>query len=103
MHIKKNDIVRVRLGEDKGKQGKVLQVLRKKNKCIVEGINFQIRHVRPKGPESESGRIKKEGPIPLPNVTLICPKCGELTKVKMRVVENKRVRTCKKCNELIDQ
>ncbi len=103
MKIKKNDIVKLILGEDRGKQGKVLQIIGKSNRCIVEGINFQIKHTRPKEPHEPAGRLKKEGSVHLSNLSLICPKCGEPTKVKMIRIENKRARTCKKCNELIDE
>lgn len=102
LKIKKNDIVLVITGEYKGKQGKVLKVFPKKNTCIVEGVNFVIKHQRPRSPEEPGGRIKKEAPIHISNLKVVCPKCGKPTRVGRRLIGEKIVRICKKCGEMLE-
>lgn len=102
--IKKNDIVTVIKGKDLGKSGKVLKVFPKEGKIIVEKINFVKRHTRPSQKVQQGGILEKEAPISISNVMLICNKCGAKTKVKIGVLgEGKRIRICKKCNEMIDE
>jgi large subunit ribosomal protein L24 len=101
--IKKGDIVEVISGVYRKKQGKVLKVFPLEQKCIVEGVNFRIKHQRPISPESPSGRLKKEGTINISNLKLVCPKCGRPTRVGRKRTENKIVRICKKCGEMIDE
>jgi len=102
--IKKNDIVTVIAGNDKGKSGKVLKVFPAKNKVIVEKVNFVKRHSRPTQKVPQGGIIEKEAPIHISNVMLICNKCGKPTKVKIGVLQDKKkVRVCKKCGEMIDE
>lgn len=101
--IKKNDIVTVIKGNDAGKSGKVLKVFPKEGKVIVEKINFVKRHSRPSQKVKQGGIIEKEAPISIANVMLICNKCGKKTRVKISFYGKKRVRMCKKCNEMIDE
>ena len=102
MHVKKNDLVMVIAGKDKGKSGKVLSVLSKKNRVIVEKVNFIKRHVRPSAKNRQGGIIQKEGPIYTANVMLICTKCNKPTRFGKKYLEdNKKVRVCKKCGELV--
>jgi large subunit ribosomal protein L24 len=94
--IRKDDIVKVITGKDKGKTGRVLHVEPKKNRVFVEGMNIQKRHTRPrsirdtqKGGEV-GGVIEKEGPIHLSNVMPLDPKSGEPTRVRSTVEEDGR-------------
>lgn len=103
MKIKKGDIVKILRGIYKKKQGKVLKTIPSKNRCIVEGVNFRVRHQRPTSPENPGGRIKKEGPIHISNIILICPRCGQPTRVGKKNIGDKNVRMCKKCSEMIDE
>jgi large subunit ribosomal protein L24 len=103
MKLKKGDMVQVMRGIYKGKQGKILQVIPDKSKCVVEGVNFKVKHQRPLSPDKPGGRLKKEAPLHISNVKLICPRCGELTKVGKKKIGGKNVRICKKCNEAIDE
>lgn len=103
MKIKKGDIVKVISGIYKDKQGKVLKVIPQKNRCIVEGVNFRIKHQRPLSPENPGGRLKKEGPIHTSNLKLICPKCGQPTRIGKKNIGDRNVRVCKKCGEMIDE
>ncbi len=103
MKLKKGDLVRVITGEYKGKQSKILKVFIKKSTCIVEGVNFRIKHQRPVSPEQPGGRVKKECPIRVSNLMLVCPKCGTATRVGKKKVGDSWVRVCKKCGEMTDE
>ena len=102
-HIKKNDAVMVIAGKEKGKTGKVLRINPKKDRAIVEKLNMVKRHMRP-GPQSTQGGIlEREGPIHISNLMLLCTKCTDPTRVGYRILEdNRKVRFCKKCDEIID-
>ncbi len=100
-HIRKNDTVIVLRGNDKGKKGKVLKVLRTKNKALVEGVNLVKKHKRARKQGDESGIITIEAPVNLSNLMLVCPKCGEPTRVSHTKYEGKGVRVCKKCGEML--
>ena len=102
-HIKKNDTVMVIAGKEKGKTGKVLRILPKKDRAVVEKVNFIKRHMRP-GPHSRQGGIvEKENPINISNLMVVCSKCTDPTRVGRRVLEDgSRVRYCKKCDEILE-
>jgi len=101
MKIKKGDQVKILSGKDRGKQGKVLRVMPKEDKVVVENINIRKKHVRPRR-EGEKGQIVEiPAPLHISNVALICTKCGKPTRVGFRFEENKKVRYCKKCQKVI--
>ena len=106
LHIKKGDLVQVNAGEDKGKQGKVLEVFPDKERAIVEGINMITKHMKPNRMGQSGSLIRAESPIYASKVQLVCPKCGKPTRVghgfevKTNAAgEEKKtpVRICKKC------
>jgi len=102
--IKKNDIVLVVKGKEKGKSGKVLRVLPEKNKAIVEKLNFIKRHARPSQQIRQGGIIQKEAPLPIPNLMLLCQKCNKPVRPGHKVLEDgQKVRVCKKCGDLFDK
>lgn len=102
-HIKKDDKVKVLVGKDRGKIGKVLGIKRKTNRLLVENINIVKRHTRPSATQRQGGIVESEAPIPLSNVMLMCSKCVTPVRVKMKRLEDgKKVRVCRKCNEIID-
>jgi len=104
MRIKKEDNVKVISGKDKGKVGKVLKVIPREGKVIVQGVNFTKRHQRPTNQYREGGIIERESPIYASKVMLVCPNCDKPTRVEHRVLENgEKVRVCKKCGEIIDK
>ncbi len=84
MHIRKDDVVAVLNGEDKGKRGKVLRVLRTDGKVVVEGINRVYKHLKPSKRNPQGGRLSKEMPVDASNVMLIDPKAGVPTRVGVR-------------------
>lgn len=111
MKIKKNDKVKILIGKDKGKTGKVLQVLSpRKNgraKASVEGLNLLIKHLRPQKSGEKGQRIEFPAFMDISNLALVCEKCGQVGRVgfKISLDENKKskkFRICKKCQEIID-
>ena len=102
-HIKKDDKVKVLAGKDKGKIGKVLSLKRKNNRIVVEKINFVKKHARPSAQHKQGGIIESEAPIHLSNVMLLCNKCVQPVRIKMKRLEDgKKIRVCRKCDEIID-
>ena len=100
--ILKGDQVLVLRGEERGKKGKVLKVHPVHQTALVEGLNFQSKHTRPTQKRQQGGILKKEGPIHLSKLLLICPNCGEATRVgSLLLKEGKKARVCKKCGEMI--
>ncbi len=99
--IKKNDIVKVIAGNNKGKEGRVLLVNSKDNRLIVEGLNMMKKHTRPTQENQKGGIIEKEAPINMSNVALVFE--GRITKVGFKTLKDgKKVRVCKKTGEIID-
>jgi large subunit ribosomal protein L24 len=84
MHLRKDDVVEVIAGDDKGTRGKVLRVLRAKNKIVVEGINRVYRHLKPSRRNPQGGRLSKEMPVDASNVMLIDPVQNTPTRVGVR-------------------
>lgn len=100
--IRKDDRVMVTVGKDKGKIGKVLKVLRKKDRVLVERVNLAKRHTRPNPYQRQAGGIiEKEMPIHVSNVMVMCDACGGPVRVGYREEADKKVRFCKKCNKTI--
>lgn len=101
MNIKKNDMVKVLAGKDRGKSGKVLKVFPKDDKVIVEGINVAKKHQK-QTQTKEAGIVEKAMPIHISNVRALNPKTNEPTSFRMKVQDGKRVRVCKKTGEIVD-
>ena len=98
MSIRKDDMVVVLSGKDKGKQGKILEVMPKEGKVVVEKINVVSRHTKPRKQGDQGGILKKEAPIYACKVQRVCPKCGKPTRAAHKVqADGKKVRLCKKC------
>jgi large subunit ribosomal protein L24 len=104
-HIRKNDIVRVLSGRDRGKTGKVLRVLRGESKAIVERINFIKKHVRPNPQRNVKGGImEREAPIDVSNLSVVCSACGQSKGFNINVLEDgRKVRLCKACGDQISR
>ena len=102
IHIKKGDNVYVLAGEDRGKTGRVLSVLRTKGRAIVEGVNYVTKATKPSAKNPQGGLVKMEAPINLSNIALVDPKSGKPTRVGYRIDDNgKKVRSSKKsCQEI---
>ncbi|MFA6228440.1 MAG: 50S ribosomal protein L24 [Patescibacteria group bacterium] len=101
MKIKTGDKIKMLAGKDKGKTGKVLQVMAADNKVVVEGLNLLIKHQRPKRSGEKGQRIQFPAAVAMAKVALVCPKCGQAARVGYKLVEDKKFRFCKKCKETI--
>ncbi|MFA5993611.1 MAG: 50S ribosomal protein L24 [Parcubacteria group bacterium] len=97
MKIKKNDQVKILAGKDRGKTGKVLRVLSGEEKVVVEGVNMMKKHVKPRKEGEEGQRVELPRKTEISNVMLVCPKCGEATRVGYKVSKDSKFRVCKKC------
>lgn len=101
--IRKNDVVQVIAGKDKGKTGKVMRIVPKKDRAIVEKINMVKRHMKPSQQVRQGGILEKEAPIAMSNLMLVCSKCTDPTRVGYKILDDDRkVRFCKKCGEVLD-
>ncbi|HET9588261.1 MAG TPA: 50S ribosomal protein L24 [Anaerolineales bacterium] len=106
--IRKGDTVEVISGrlEDKGKRGEVINVLLDDRRVVVQGVNVRTKHQKQvqsrAGRNINPGRIQFEGAIDISNVMLVCPKCGEPTRVAVQRDEDGARRVCKTCESLID-
>ena len=106
MNLRKGDLVEVIAGEERGRRGKILRLEREKKtgrvKVIVDGLNLAKKHQRPQGTTKPGGIIDLPTSIDVSNLVLLCPKCGKKSKVRREKHENRRVRICRKCDEIID-
>ena len=98
--IKKDDNVLVIAGEHKGSQGKVVKIIREKNRAIVEGVNMIKKHAKPSAQNPQGGIVEKEAPIHISNLSLTTAE-GEATRVGYRVEDGNKVRFAKKNNEVV--
>ena len=102
-NIKKNDQIKVTVGREKGKTGRVVRVDSEKGQVVVEKLNMIKRHTKPSRANQSGGIVEKEAPLALAKVALVCPKCNKTTRVGRKILEDgKSVRVCKKCNEQMD-
>lgn len=100
--LKKGDTIIVLSGKNKGRKGKILNVIPDEGQAVVERINVVKRHQRPSR-NFQGGIVEKPLPLPTSVLMLICPRCSEPTRIGGTEVEGKNVRVCKKCKEIIDK
>ena len=104
LHVKKDDMVKIIAGKEKGKTGKVLRVFPAKGRVVVENLNVVKRHTRPTQVNPEGGIVEKSAPMSISNVMLICSSCSEPVRTGVKVLEDgSKARYCKKCNEIVDK
>jgi large subunit ribosomal protein L24 len=104
IRIKKNDRVKVLMGKDKGKSGKVLFVDKKNSRVVVEGLNIVKKTRRPDQQNQKGGIMDIEAPLNISNVMVVCTKCNETARIKKKKLEDgKNVRICGKCGEILDK
>ena len=102
-YIKKDDKVKVIAGKDKGKIGKVLKVIRKNNRVLIENVNIVKRHTKPTAKTKQGGIVEGEAAIRISNIMVMCNKCVKAARIRMqRLEDGKKVRTCGKCGEALD-
>ena len=101
-HFRRNDQVIVISGDDRGKSGKILKVMRDKDRVIVGKVNFVKRHTKPRGAGRTGGILEKEAPIHVSNVMHLCPKCQAGVHITVRAgSDGARERYCSRCGETI--
>jgi large subunit ribosomal protein L24 len=105
LHIRKGDTVVVNAGDDKGKQGRVLEIVfdakKGRTRAIVEGVNLVTKHTKPNNQNRTGGFVKKEAPVHVSNLNPLDPKSKKPTRVGRRLVDGKLVRYAKKSGEVI--
>ena len=102
--IKKNDQVKVISGRDRGKTGRVLNLDLARNRVLVEHVQVVKRHTRPNPQKNvKGGIVERETPIHRSNVMLLCPSCGPIRVRLQKLPDGKKVRTCRKCGNTLDQ
>ena len=100
--LKKNDFVTVITGKDRGKKGRVLQLMPDAGKLLVEGINYRKVHQRPNRDNPKGGIVQMEGPLSISNVMLFCPRCNKPVRVTYSfLADGSKQRICKKCREIL--
>jgi large subunit ribosomal protein L24 len=95
IHIKKGDTVFVNTGEYKGQQGRVLEVIRKKDRALVEGINLVSKHTKPNAKSPQGGILKKEAPVHISNLMRVDPATGKPTRSGKKISNETNVRSKK--------
>ncbi|MGB7947118.1 MAG: 50S ribosomal protein L24 [Candidatus Binatia bacterium] len=102
MQIRKNDSVMVISGRERGKTGKVLRVLPKKEAVVIERVNMVKRHSRPRGPQQPGGIVEKEASVRVANIMMMCDKCNAPVRVGRKILaDGKRIRICRRCGEAL--
>ncbi len=103
--IRKNDNVVVTTGKDRGKRGRVVRIVADKNRLVVEGVNMIKRHTRANPQKNlKGGVVEREAPLHASNVQLVCPECGEPTRIGKKILgDGRKVRVCRKCEGVVDK
>jgi len=102
MKIRRDDIVKVLAGKDKGKTGKVLKIFPAKNKAIVEGINYFAKHAKKTQDNPKGGIMHKESPMNVSKLSILCTRCSKPARIGFSVLSDKsKVRVCRICKETI--
>jgi large subunit ribosomal protein L24 len=100
--IRKDDKVKIIAGKDSGKIGKVLKIIRKDKRLIVENINIVKKHTKPSAQNRQGGIVENEAPVSWSGVMLMCNKCMAPTRIRMKSLDDgKKMRVCIKCSEVI--
>jgi len=101
--VARNDIVQALSGRDRGKKGKVLRVIVKKDMVLVEGVNFCKKAMRRTQQNQQGGIIDIERPLHISSVGVVCPKCNKPVKVGMKKIKDRgKLRICRKCGEVLE-
>jgi len=102
MKIKLNDKVKIIAGKDKGKNGKVIQIMPKESLAVVEGLNLSVKHIKGMKDGKPGQKIQFPCPLNIAKVMFICPHCEKAARIGYKRLEDKRkVRFCKKCQETV--
>ena len=97
---KKDDLVKIVTGKEKGKSGKIVRIDRIKGRVIVSGLNMIKKAKKPRKQGEKGGIVEIEAPIDISNVMIVCKKCGP-TRIGVEISGDNKVRKCKKCGEVL--
>ena len=103
MKLRVGDTVQVVAGSDKGKTGEIIQILRKEDRVIVEGINMVTKHIKPSQADPEGGIVTREAPIHVSNVAYYDSKAKEPVKVGYKIEDGQKIRINKKTGTALDK
>lgn len=98
--LRKDDLVQVIAGKDRGKQGKIIRIERDKSRAIVAGVNMVKKAMRKKNQNDRGGIVEIEAPLQLSNLMIICKKCGP-TRIGYKIAGEDKARVCRKCGEAL--
>jgi large subunit ribosomal protein L24 len=100
--IRKNDLVMVITGRDRGKTGKVMRVIPEKGRVLIERLNIVKRHTRPRGAASPGGIVEREAAVELSNVMIFCERCNAPVRIGIKIAsDGSKTRTCRRCGESV--
>ncbi|MFZ0888347.1 MAG: 50S ribosomal protein L24 [Candidatus Binataceae bacterium] len=100
--IRKNDLVMVIAGRDRGKTGKVIKVVPETGRVLIERLNVVKRHSRPRGAASPGGIVEREAPIDLSNVMIFCERCNAPVRIGAKIgADQSKTRVCRRCGESV--
>jgi large subunit ribosomal protein L24 len=99
LRMKKGDTVQIMTGKDRGKRGKILQVLPEMSRVVIENLNLMTKNVRARREREKGQKIEFASPMDVSNVQLVCSRCGKVTRPGMKEVGDKKIRICSKCHE----
>ncbi len=105
MNIRSGDTVEMLVGDvnTRGKRGKVIVVNTESHRVVVEGLNLVTKHRKPRSAQEQGGKFEQPRPVDVSNVAVVCPKCGQATRIKHVLGDNgKYLRACQKCGATID-
>jgi len=102
MKYRVGDIVKITIGKDKGREGKIEKVFPKKGFILVPGVNIYKKHVKGMG-EVKGGVYELPRPLAVSKIALVCPKCKKITRIGLKFAGKEKVRICKKCKREIDK
>jgi large subunit ribosomal protein L24 len=98
--LKKEDTVQIIAGKDKGKRGRILKILRNKDRVLVEGANIVKKTKKRRNQQDRGGIVEIEAPIHASNLMIICKKCGP-TRIGYKIEGDHKTRVCRKCGEVL--
>jgi len=99
--LKKEDTVEIIAGKDKGKRGRIVKILRDKDRVVVEGANIVKKAQKRRRQQDRGGIIEIEAPLHSSNVMIVCKKCGRPVRIGYKMEGDAKVRMCKKCGEAL--
>ena len=105
VHVKKEDTVLVTTGKDRGKKGRVLRVLPREGKAVVEGVHFIKKHTRANPQKNvKGGIVEREAMVHVSNLQVVCPECEKPVRIRFsRLEDGRKVRLCRKCKGILDR